>query len=217
MGSSSVRRQGAEGRLIVAFDFDGTLTFRDSFMAYLAWRSGPWGFALGLLRMLPATLAWLVDRDRARLKAAAVHTFLRGVLRQNLEHSCAEFAETPLGGRLFRPDAEQCWAQWRARGALLVIVTASPGEIVGPFADRLGADMLVATRLSYGPDDRVLGPLEGGNCRGQEKVERLRALFGPDLELEAAYGDSSGDKEMLAIARTPGYRVFRDRPARSPA
>ena len=215
MGSSSVRRQGAEGRLIVAFDFDGTLTFRDSFMAYLAWRAGPLGFARGLVGMAPAALAWLVHRDRARLKAAAVHAFLRGVLRQDLEHSCAEFSQTPLGGRIIRPDAEQCWAQWRAGEALLVIVTASPGEIVGPFAERLGADVLVATRLSYGPDDRVLGPLEGRNCRGPEKVERLRALFGPDLELEAAYGDSSGDKEMLAIARTPGYRVFRERRAPS--
>ena len=215
MGSSSERRQGSDGRPIVAFDFDGTLTFRDSFMAYLAWRAGCGGFAWGLVRMLPAALAWLVHRDRARLKAAAVHAFLRGVLRRDLEQSCAKFAETALGRRLVRPDAERCWAEGGKKGAILVIVTASPGEIVAPFAERLAADGLVATRLGYDAGDRVAGQLEGQNCRGQEKVERLRARFGPDVRLEAAYGDSSGDKEMLAIARTPGYRVFRERRERS--
>ena len=49
---------------VVAFDFDGTLTTRDSFMAFLRWRVSPLRFALGLVRLAPASVAYLVHRDR---------------------------------------------------------------------------------------------------------------------------------------------------------
>jgi phosphatidylglycerophosphatase C len=43
-------------------------------------------------------------------------------------------------------------------------------------------------------------------------VRRLHAAYGPGLRLAAAYGDTSGDTEMLAIADQPGFRVFTRRP-----
>ena len=211
MGRSKRGRQGVDERAIVAFDFDGTLSFRDSFMAFLAWRAGPLGFSLGLLRLSPAALAYLVHRDRGRLKAAAVRVFLRGAQRDELIRSCTAFAESPLGRRLIRPDAEQCWRDWQGRGARLVIVTASPEEVVAPFARRLGADVLIGTRLAFDAIGRVAGGFEGLNCRGEEKVRRLRAGFGTEFELAAAYGDTAGDREMLAIAEVQGYRVFHGR------
>lgn len=203
------RRQGDAEAPTVAFDFDGTLTYRDSFMAFLAWRARPAGFAAGLLALAPAGAAWLVHRDRGRIKAAAVRRFLRGTPREVLVGDCARFARSPLGRGLIRPDAEQCWGDWRARGARMVIVTASPEEVVAPFAERLGADVLIGTRLLYDADGRVAGPFEGVNCRGPEKVRRLHETFGPQLRLAAAYGDTGGDREMLALAEVRGYRVFR--------
>ena len=94
----------------------------------------------------------------------------------------------------------------------MVIVTASPDIIVQPFARGLGADHLIATRLAFDSEDRVAGMFDGRNCRGPEKVTRLQAVFGPDLRLRAAYGDTSGDREMLKIAEEPGYRVFKESP-----
>jgi phosphatidylglycerophosphatase C len=55
--------------------------------------------------------------------------------------------------------------------------------------------------------------LNGPNCRAKEKVVRLKEIFGEDVRLTAAYGDTSGDTEMLAIADERGYRVFRGKPA----
>jgi phosphatidylglycerophosphatase C len=37
-------------------------------------------------------------------------------------------------------------------------------------------------------------------------------VFGDHLEIKAAYGDTSGDREMLAMAEIAGYRVFRETP-----
>ncbi|AZS21462.1 MULTISPECIES: HAD-IB family hydrolase [unclassified Caulobacter] len=197
--------------LLVAFDFDGTLTVKDSFNAFLKWRAGP-RWTVGVLRLTPALLTYVFDRNRAKLKAAAVREFLKGATVSQIENDARAFAEAfaPL---LLRPDAVAVWRSWRAKGAKMVIVTASPDLIVAPFARGLGADMLIGTRLRCSDDGRILGGLDGNNCRAKEKVIRLREVFGPDVRLTAAYGDTSGDTEMLAIADEKGYRVFRGRPA----
>ena len=51
---------------IVAFDFDGTLTVRDSFMAFLKWRVDGARFNAGMMRMIPAALGYIGHRNRGR-------------------------------------------------------------------------------------------------------------------------------------------------------
>jgi phosphatidylglycerophosphatase C len=206
-----MRKTEAVFRPLVAFDFDGTLTWRDSFTAFLAWRAGARRYATGLARLAAAAAAWLVHRDRGRLKAAAAREFLAGATRVELEAAAQRFAGDQAR-RLLRPDALRCWRDWQAQGARLVIVTATPETIVAPFARGLGADALIGTRLAFDAEDRATGGLDGLNCRGEEKVARLRAHFGPDVTLEAAYGDSDGDLAMLALTDQPGLKVFGGRP-----
>lgn len=198
-------------RPIVAFDFDGTLTVADSFTAFLAWRVDRGRHLWGLTRLAPAAAGYLRDRDRGRLKAAAVHEFLRGTPRAVLEGEAKAFARTNAAGML-RPDALETWRRWGAEGARRVIVTASPELTVAPFARDLGAEALIGTRLAFDAEDRAAGSFVGENCRGPEKVRRLREAFGPDLRLAAAYGDTSGDREMLEIAEVRGFKVFKARP-----
>ena len=202
----------AEGpRPIAAFDFDGTLTVRDSFAAFLRWRTTGWRWAAGLLRLTPAALIYLATRDRRRFKAASVRVFLRGASREVLARQAAGFAAA-MAERLFRPDALQAWAKHRDAGDRLVIVTASPEAVVAPFAAWLGADTLIGSRLSWTADDRVGEGLDGPNCRGPEKVRRLREVFGEAVQIADAYGDTSGDREMLAFARRGHMKRFSGRP-----
>lgn len=201
----------APGQAVVAFDFDGTLTVRDSFTAFLRWRAGPGGWALGLVKMAPALAAYARHRDRGLLKAASVAEFLEGVSRADLEADAERFADQAWT-KFMRPDALACWNDWGARGAHRVIVTASPETTVAPFARRLGADALLGTPLVFDEQNRVTGAFAGPNCRAEEKVRRLEATYGPGLRLAAAYGDTSGDIEMIAIAEIKGFRVFRERP-----
>lgn len=212
MGATGADFQPVDpARPIVAFDFDGTLTIRDSFTQFLRWRAGPGGWALGLVKMAKATAAYARDRDRGAVKAASVKVFLKGVSRTELEADAARFADH-IWPRFMRPDALEVWEDWGRRGAHRVIVTASPEITVAPFAKRLGAEGLLGTHLTFDEDQRITGAFASPNCRGEEKVRRLREVFGPEMTLEAAYGDTSGDTEMLAIARTQGFRVFRARP-----
>jgi len=205
------RQEQGPFRPIVASDFDGTLTTRDSFTAFLRWRAGAGRYVAGLTRLSPAALLYLINRDRGRIKAAAARTFLGGLSRNEIAAEAREFAESHAR-KLLRPDAVRTWRKWQAAGARLAIVTASPEITVAPFARGLGADVLIGTRLDFDEQDRFTGKLDGANCRGPEKVRRLRETFGEDMALEAAYGDTSGDKEMLAITEGGGMKLFRGTP-----
>ena len=212
MGNPSASGQSPRtDRTIVAFDFDGTLTIRDSFTEFLRWRAGRGGWALGLVKLAPAVATYARDRDRGRIKAASVREFLGGVGRAELEAEAERFADR-IWDRFMRPDALKVWNDWGERGAHRVIVTASPETTVAPFAHRLGAEALLGTPLVFDAEDRVTGAFASPNCRGEEKVRRLRAVYGDDVRLAAAYGDTSGDTEMLAIADAPGFRVFTAHP-----
>ena len=79
----------------------------------------------------------------------------------------------------------------------------------GPVVREVGQ---LGTEFVFDADDRITGDFAGPNCRGQEKVRRLKAAYGEDMTLTAAYGDTSGDTEMLAMAQQPGFRVFRQKP-----
>ncbi len=209
MGSPALIHQTPrKDQAIVAFDFDGTLTIRDSFTRFLRWRAGAGGWIGGLARMAPDLAGYLGHRDRGRLKAASVREFLRGVPRAQLEADAEAFAGQVWPGFL-RHDALACWNDWGRKGAYRVIVTASPETTVAPFARRLEADALLGTPLVFDADDRVTGVFASPNCRGEEKVRRLRAAFGADIQLAAAYGDTTGDTEMLAIADEAGFRRFK--------
>ncbi|MFC3077954.1 HAD-IB family hydrolase [Phenylobacterium terrae] len=211
VGEQRVLEQPAGEAQVAAFDFDGTLTVRDSFTAFLRWRAGHGGYAVALAMLAPNMVSYLFHRDRGRIKAHAVRQFLFGVGREQLAADARAFAQA-AAPRLFRPDALAAWEDWKRKGAKVVIVTASPTILIAPFADMLGADLLLGTELEFDTQDRVAGALIGENNRGMEKVRRLRQAFGPNLRLAAAYGDSSGDTEMLHIADIKGYRVFRGRP-----
>lgn len=200
-----------ESPAIVAFDFDGTITARDSYTAFLRWRAGGWRYFVGMVRLAPAALSYLFHRDRGRIKAEATREFLHGVPRETLEEEAHAFAREMAQG-LLRQDAVSTWRWWRERGATVVIVTASPEVVVAPFARALGASALLGTQLEYDVNDRVTGAFACLNCRGDEKVSRLRAHFGEDVRLAAAYGDTSGDHAMLELAEEKGYRVFKSKP-----
>lgn len=210
MVNAEPSRQSCE-RGVAAFDFDGTLTVSDSFAAFLRWHAGERRYAAGLLKLAPEFLAYAGRRDRGRLKAAAVRVFLAGMDRAELTAAAERFCAERFDA-LMRPDALATWRGHVLFGDERVIVTASPALLVQPFANRLEADRLLGTELAFDAEQRVRGAFAGENCRGEEKARRLRQVYGPGVRLAVAYGDTSGDREMLAMADRPHYRAFTERP-----
>jgi phosphatidylglycerophosphatase C len=189
--------------VVAAFDVDGTLTSRDCVVPFLRRVAGTRHLAVGLGLRATSIGPALARRDRNALKAQAAEIAFRGRPYADVEASGREFAAYVQHACL-RPDVLERMA-WHGRmGHHLVVVSASFGVYLRPLAEALGVTGVVATELAV-EDAHCTGALVGGNCRGIEKVVRLHAYLDDHLggrkavELWA-YGDSSGDLELLADA-----------------
>ena len=190
-------------RTVAAFDFDGTLIDGDSFIPFLATVVGRRRVGVALAVLGPS-IAWAVRGrgDRDAVKEALVGRVLRGVEAARVEQAGQLFARH-LVERRVRPAMVERLGWHRDQGHELVLVSASLTAYLRPLGDMLGFDHVVATELEVGPDGRLTGRLLGANVRGAEKAARITAwLDGEACELWA-YGDSSGDHDMLSLARSP--------------
>ena len=119
-----------------------------------------------------------------------------------MEALAERFAEE-VAERALRDDTLSALRSHQADGDLTVFVSASFELYLRPLATLLGVDEVLGTRLVT-RDGRFDGTLEGRNCRGPEKVDRLHRLLAPAGGRQAydvtAYGDSAGDRELLADA-----------------
>jgi phosphatidylglycerophosphatase C len=193
---------------IAAFDFDETLTRRDTVVPFLRRVAGDRSLALGLLarshRLAPVALR----RNRDVLRAMATDQVFRGrPIAEVEEHARSHGDQIAATG--LRPDTAARLAWHRSAGHRVVIVSASYEQYVHVVGEHLGVDAVLATRLEV-EADRCTGRLLGPNCRGPEKVNRLTAwLADQGLALGEvtlwAYGDSSGDRELLAVADHPHW------------
>jgi phosphatidylglycerophosphatase C len=188
---------------VAAFDFDGTLARRDTLVPFLRQ-------VRGTPRVLAATaLAAVRARDRDALKVAVIGHLFGGVPADRVARLGEDYVPTLL--ELLRPEMLERVRWHQDEGHAVVIVSASLGAYLRPLADRLGLDAALAVELVTDADGVLTGELVGRlNTRGPEKVARLRAWvdqrFGPAADFELwAYGDSSGDAEMLDLADHPAW------------
>ncbi len=188
------------GRVVAAFDFDGTLSTRDNVVPFLRTAVGTRRLAAALAAIGPRLAAGAVDDSRRdAAKAALVRWTLTGYDAEELRAVAGRFAERVVRRHL-RPDAVQR-AEWHhGQGHELVIVSASFAAYLEPIAARLGFDAALGTELEVGPDGRLTGELAGANVRRGEKARRLDEWLGARPAFVWAYGDSTGDRELFERA-----------------
>jgi phosphatidylglycerophosphatase C len=193
--------------VVVAFDVDGTLTRHDCVVPFMRRVAGTSRVALGLLARCGPVVAALARRDRDRVKELASHAAFTGRPATDVDQAGKDFAADIERGGL-RPDTAARLSWHRAAGHVTVLVSASYGAYLRPLAAALGVDGVVATELEVAADGRCTGMLLGGNCRGPEKVRRLHDWLTTHYGGRAgvvlwAYGDSAGDRQLLADADHP--------------
>jgi len=194
---------------VAAFDFDGTLTRRDSLLPFLSHFSGMFRFAMGMLRMSPVLSAYAIgylQNDVAKEKV--LKYFLGGCELSEIEVQGEIFAHAILP-KLQCPIAMKRLEWHKNQGHLCILVSASLAHYLDPWAKNAGFDHVLASRLDVDSDGRITGKLVGGNCFGEQKAKRIKAYLTDQGEYSLyAYGDSRGDKEMLEMADFAYYKTM---------
>jgi phosphatidylglycerophosphatase C len=196
-------------RRVAVFDFDGTLTKRDSFLAFLSWKRSKLRFLVDYVLMLPLLLLYAARLvPNSTHKMALFRRRFAGVSVARYRELGEEFARLKLPS-LLRQEALTRLRQHQVLGHRVLIITASFPEWIAPWALQEGIDEVIASK----PEVRggyLTGYMESFNCYGPEKVRRLLASLPERDSYELfCYGDSlGGDREILAIADHPFYRRF---------
>lgn len=190
-------------RVVAAFDFDRTVSTRDNVVPFLRAAVGTPRLVWALVRTSPRLVAAAIDdRKRDAAKAALVRRTLTGYDAARLADVATRFADD-IVTRHLRADVVDRVEWHRDQGHEVVLVSASLAPYLDVIANRLGFDATLATELAVGDDGRLTGALAGANVRGAEKARRLDEWLGDQPVFVWAYGDSSGDRELLARADQP--------------
>ena len=204
--------------VVAVFDVDGTLLRCDCLMMAVRRSRGPAGQLIAVLLSVPWFIGWklsLVSSDQFKQQAIAAFQICETFNRLEAHGLGATDWLMELKSQL-RPEALERLRWHQGRGDRVLLCSASPRMLLQPLADWLGVELL-CTELQRS-DGYWQPTLAGKNCKGPEKVMRLRELLGPleGLSIEA-YGDSKGDQELLEVAARPHYRSFADQPLPYPA
>ncbi len=201
--------EGQESKLkkLVLFDFDGTLTERDSMFAFIVYVSGQASLIQSLIMLSPflvLTKLGLYDAEKAKKRLLARH--FKGMTREFLSQKAQRFCFTMLP-TIFSEDALAKLAFHRSKGHVVYIVSASLDLWLSPWLESQGLPGICTEVLWV--DDVFTGEFATPNCNGPEKARRIQAEIDlKQFERIFAYGDSKGDQEMLAIADKPFYRTL---------
>lgn len=196
-------------RTIAAFDFDGTLTYRDTLIPFFFFAFGKPRTFLKLSALSPQLLRFPLGlQSRQATKELLLKSFIGGLPTALVEPLVHRFMEGPIWP-LIRPAAWQRFQWHKAQGHTCILVSANIDLLLKPWATKVGFDHLIASSLETNDSQEITGFIQGKNCWGQEKADRLTALIGTRSDcLLFAYGDSRGDEEMLQMADFPCYRLF---------
>lgn len=194
-------------RRLALFDFDGTLTTRDTLLSFIRFYWGNARFVGGMLVMSPYLLAYKIKLIKNwQAKEKVLRFFFRDEQVEVFNSKCVMYCRQVLPA-LLRPVAVKRLNFHRDRGDRVIVVSASAENWIAPWTEGLGVELL-ATRLES-RQGKLTGKLSGMNCYGREKELRIKAILDPSEYSEIfAYGDSRGDREMLAMAGNPMYRRF---------
>ena len=193
---------------IAFFDFDGTITTKDTLLEFIRFSKGNARFYLGFMLISPWLIAYklkVISNQRAKER---VLTFFFGRCPVDTFTAwCDRFSVEILPG-LIRPGALEEIKRLQTAGIDVVIVSASPENWIRPWTTAMQLSLL-ATRLEVS-GDRLTGKIEGVNCHGKEKVRRIEAAYElKEYSKIYAYGDTKGDLPMLSLADIRFYKPFR--------
>jgi len=191
--------------MLALFDFDGTITIKDSLPDFIKFAIGVRSYYFGLLLLSPMLVAFklgVISNDIAKEKL--ISYFFKGWNHAYFQQVADQYSIKRID-KITKPEAMERIAWHQHQGHTVVIVSASLECWLKKWCNSKKLD-LIATRLETA-DGQLTGYFAGKNCHGDEKVKRICAAYNlEDFDYIYAYGDNKSDKPMLALADRAYYR-----------
>jgi phosphatidylglycerophosphatase C len=192
---------------IAFFDFDGTITTKDTMFEFVKYTHGSFRYLIGLSFISPWLIAMKMGLiSKASAKEKLLTYFFGKSDADKFNADCRSFTATIIPS-LVRKEALLAIQKHKEENTDIVVVSASPENWVAPWCIQNNLQY-ICTRLEVS-NKKITGKLLGPNCNGLEKVSRIKEKFDTaDYKTIFCYGDSKGDKQMLQLATHPFYRCF---------
>ncbi|NZA26238.1 HAD family hydrolase [Luteimonas sp. SJ-92] len=190
---------------LALFDFDGTITDRETMPDFMLAAVRPARLAVGKVLLAPLVVGYRLGLVPGTVVRAAICRFgFWRIPRAELERHGADFATRFLPSTL-RPEAMERIAWHKARGDRVVVVSGGLDLYLAHWAE--GQEVALLCSSLQHRDGRFTGRYRGRQCVGVEKMRRVQAAY-PASEYGRifAYGDTSEDRELLAMAHEAYYR-----------
>lgn len=191
---------------LYCFDFDGTLTYKDTMFLYLRFYN-PFRYFFQYLRHLPLfILLKLKLLSAEKVKKSFISSILKGQKKEKIEQKSEAFFKANFP-ELIRQNALELITNKDKENTDSYLVTASLDIWVKPFAEHFGMK-LISTEAKF-VDGIFSGEFATPNCNGQEKVNRIKQeIKDKKYDKIIAFGDTKGDKPMMNFADESYYRFF---------
>lgn len=191
---------------LYCFDFDGTLTYSDTMFLYLKFYNAT-KFRIQFIKHIPLfTLLKLNLLEAEKVKKSFISSILKGQPKAKIEKKSQEFFDQYYP-EIFRENALDFIKNIDYSQTDCYIVSASLDIWVKPFADKFKMN-LIATKAEF-KNDIFTGNFIGKNCNGIEKVNRIKEeISAKKYDKIIAFGDTSGDQEMLDWANEGQFKFF---------
>ena len=184
---------------LALFDFDGTLTTKDSLGEFLKFSFSREKYLINMLKFVPTFILWQLKFIRNDIaKQRLFNIFYHGIREEDFKKLATEFSLKKLD-KIIKKERLDILKNHQKNGDRVVIVSASMQCWLQPWCDKNNIELL-STRLEF-LDSKFTGKFLTPNCYGKEKENRIKKHLNiKEYETIYAYGDSSGDDYMLAMA-----------------
>lgn len=191
---------------LYCFDFDGTITYKDTMFMYLKFYDST-KFRIQFIKHVPLfILLKLKLAETEKVKKSFIGSILKGQTQEKIEKKSKEFFEKNYPG-IIRENALDFINNMDRSNIQSLLVTASLDIWAKPFADALQM-RLVSTKAEF-ENGIFTGNFIGKNCNGKEKLVRIKEeISNTKFDKIIAFGDTSGDKYMLKWANEGHYQFF---------
>lgn len=191
---------------LYCFDFDGTITKKDTMFSFLKFYNKR-KFYLNFIKHLPFFIMLKLNLAEAeRVKENFISSILKGEKETKIQQKAISFFEKNYP-YILREKALNFIQNIDRNNSECYLVTASLDIWVKPFSEKLNLKLLsTQAKFEHGI---YIGEFATKNCNGIEKVNRVKEVIkNQSFNKIIAFGDTSGDKEMLVWADEGHYKFF---------